>query len=293
MVPTVISLRSAWFQMLTFEAPREFSSKRELFEKVSSGSRVSFSQLKQGEQVPLALQAIVDRATSKDPSDRYPSVEEFSDDLRRYIHGEEVTARPDNFIRSLWRRVQRHPIAVMSGLLIALTMAGAISTISLYRGLEAERIASRRGQTLAGLVANVSKRVSEFDTLLFQVEGLLEGVATSSREQLEHAPAKPYQIYQPDDLKGENPPEDLANIERYQQRVSFNDFVVVLAPDVELDSVQRQLFQLGGLRYDLRNALLRSARSDASDIEKAEADAILREGTPIIWSYVGLENGAI
>ena len=281
------------FQMLTFKAPRVIKNKTELFQKVISGARRSFSDVKHSEPVPLALQAIVNRATAKDPIDRYPSVEEFSDDLRRYIHGEEVRARPDNFIRSLWRRVQRHPIAAMSALLIALSTAGVISTVSLYRGLEAERIASSRSQTLAGLVANVSRRVSEFDTLLFKVEGLLEGVATSSREQLEHAPAEPYQIYQPEDLKGENPPEDLANIQRYQQRVSFDNFVVVLASDVELDSVQSQLFQLGGLRYALRNALLRSARIDASELEKDEADTILREGTPIIWSYVGLENGAI
>ena len=287
------SLGMVLFEMLTFAAPRKINTKSELLEKVTSGSRVSFSDVKQSESVPLALQAIVNRATAKDPVDRYPSVEDFSDDLRRYIHGEEVSVRPDNFIRSLWRRVQRHPIAAMSALLIALSMAGAVSTISLYRGLEAERIASSRSQTLAGLVANVSQRVSEFDTLLFKVEGLLEGVATSSREQLEHAPAEPYPIYQPEDLKGENPPEDLAYIQRYQQRVSFDNFVVVLAPEVELDSVQSQLFQLNGMRYGLRNALLRSARIDASELKKDESDSILGAGTPIIWSYVGLENGAI
>ena len=281
------------FEMLTYQAPREINGMEELLDKVPSGARVAFSDVKQCEPVALALQAIVNRATAKDPVDRYPSVEEFSDDLRRFIHGEEVSARPDNFIRSLWRRVQRHPIAVMSALLIALSTAGAVSTVSLYRGLEAERIAASRGQTLAGLVANVSQRVSEFDTLLFQVEGLLEGVATSSREQLEHAAVEPYQIYQPDDLKGENPPEDLTNIGRYQQRVSFDNFVVVLATGVELDSVESQLFQLGGLRYVLRDALLRSEGVYASEIEKDEADAILRAGTPLIWSYVGLENGAI
>ena len=281
------------FQMLTFTSPRKIKSKAELLEKVPAGSRVQFADVNQGEPVPLALQAIVDRATAKDPADRYPSVQEFSDDLRRYVHGEEVHARPDNLVRSLWRRVQRHPIAVMSALLIALSTAAIISTVSLYRGLEAERIASRRGQTLAGLVANVNQRVNEFDTLLFQVEGLLEGVATSSREQLEHASSEPYKIYQPSDLKGENPPEDLANIERYQQRVSFDDFVVVLATGVELDAVQSELFQLGGLKYVLRDALLRSARMDAGELRKSEADAILKAGTPIIWSYVGLENGAI
>ncbi len=281
------------FEMLTYSAPRKIKSRSELFEKVNSGARDSFSDATQGERVPLALQAIVNRATSKDPLDRYPSVEEFSDDLRRYVHGEEVQARPDNLVRSLWRRVQRHPVAAMTALLIALSTAAAITTFSLYRGLEAERISSIRGQTLAGLVATVNQKVNDFDTLLFQVEGLLEGVATSSREQLEHARSAPFKIYQPHDLKANNAPPDLANIERYQQRVSFDDFVVVLATGVEMDDVQDSLFKLGGLKYVLRNALLRSERIDASELKKSEADKILVEGTPVHWAYVGLENGAI
>ncbi len=287
------SLGMVLFEMLTFKAPREIENMSELLDKVPSGARNSFPKAKQSELVPLALQAVVNRATSKDPLDRYPSVQEFADDLRRYVHGEEVHARPDNLVRSLWRRVQRHPVTVMSTLLIIISMAAVISTVSLYRGLEAERVSSSRGQTLADLVSKVNQRVHEFDSLLFRVEGLLEGISTSSREQLEHAQAKPSQIYQPEDLKGTNPPEDLVEVQRYQQRASFDNCVVVLAPDVELSDVQNQVFQLGGLKYVLRDAALRSARIDASKLENNEADAILREGTPIHWAYVGLENGVM
>ena len=287
------SLGMVLFEMLTFTVPREINGVDEAKEKIPNAVRKPFPGANQGESVPLALQAIVNRATSKDISNRYPSVQEFSDDLRRYVHGEEVHARPDNLVRSLWRRVQRHPVAVMSALLIALSTAAAISMVSLYRGLEAERIASSRGQTLAGLVANVSQRVNEFDTLLFQVERLLEGIATSSREQLEHAPSEPYQIYQVDGPNETNPPRDLANIHRYQQRVSFDNFVAVLSPEVKMKTVESELFQLGGLKYVFRNAMLRSARINSSELERDEADAILREGTPIIWAYVGLENGVM
>ncbi len=287
------SLGMVLFEMLTFTTPRQINSASELLEKVRSGARNSFSDADQGELVHPSLQAIVNRATSQDPMDRYPSVEEFADDLRRYVHGEEVHARPDNLVRSLWRRVQRHPIAVMTALLMTLATAGVVSTVSLYRGLEAERMASVRGQTLAGLVANVNKRVLEFDTLLFQVESLLEGVATSSSEKLDHAPPEPYLIYQPNDQDGINPPADLARIHRYQQRVSFDNFIVVLSPDVEMDAVETQLFQLSGMKHVFRNALLRSERMDSSELEKAETDAILFDGTPVHWAYIGLENGAM
>ena len=287
------SLGMVLFEMLTFTAPREIDGVDEAKEKIPNAVRKPFPDAKQGESVPLALQAIVNRATSKDPSDRYPSVEEFSDDLRRFVHGEEVRARPDNLVRSWWRRVQRHPLAVMSALLISFAMAAGISTISLYRGLEAERLASDRGQILAGLVAKVSQRANEFDTLLFKVEALLEGVAATSREHFEHAPSEPYLIYQPDQNNGINPPKDLATIVRYQQRVSFDQFVAVLSPDVELEAIESELFQLGGLKYAFRDAMLRSARMDAGELEEDEADAILKEGTPVHWAYVGLESGVM
>ena len=177
------------FEMLTFIPPREINSKTELRDKVKSGARLSFSEVKKSQPVPVALQAIVNRATSKDPADRYPGVQELSDDLRRYVHGEEVQARPDNLVRAVWRRVQRYPVAVMSALLIALSMAAAISVFSLYRGLEAERVASLRGKTLSNLVATVNRRVIEFDTLLFQIERLVEGIATSCRCLLYTSPS--------------------------------------------------------------------------------------------------------
>ena len=281
------------FEMLTFTPARDLSSKDDLCDKVSSADRLSFADAKNSPPVSVALQAIVNRATSKDPADRYPGVEDFSDDLRRYVRGEEVQAWPDNLIRASWRRVQRHPVAAMSALLIALSMAAAISMFSLYRGLEAERVASLRGKTLSNLVATVNQRVNEFDTLLFQMERLVEGIATSCREQLEHAQPEAYQIYLPADLKGDNPPADLAELHRYQQQVSFDHFVVVLEPGVELDSIQSELFQLSGQRYVLRDAMLRSARIDANELTKEEADKILREGTPAHWSYLCLENGVM
>ena len=281
------------FEMLTFNHPRDLNSKIDFSEQVRLGDRVSFSDAKNSPSVPAALQAIVNRATSRDPANRYPGVEEFSDDLRRFVRGEEVQAMPDNLIRAAWRRVQRHPIATMSALLIALSLAAAISVFSLYRGLEAERVASLRGKTLSNLVATVNERVNEFDTLLFQIESLVEGIATSCREQLEHAQPQPYQIYLPADLKGDNPPADLIELHRYQQHVSFDHFVVVLEPEVELDTVQSELFQLNGQLYVLRDAMLRSARIDAIELKKEEADKILREGTPAHWSYVTLENGTM
>ena len=62
------------FEMLTFTPPRDLSDETDVRDKVHSGDRLSFSDAKNSSPVSVALQAIVNRATSKDPADRYPSV---------------------------------------------------------------------------------------------------------------------------------------------------------------------------------------------------------------------------
>ena len=56
------------FEMLTFNHPRDLNSKIDFSEQVRLGDRVSFSDAKNSPSVPAALQAIVNRATSKDLS---------------------------------------------------------------------------------------------------------------------------------------------------------------------------------------------------------------------------------
>ena len=60
------------FEMLTFTPPRKLSSKDDFRDEVRSGDRLSFSDAKNSPPVPVALQAIVNRAASKAPADRYP-----------------------------------------------------------------------------------------------------------------------------------------------------------------------------------------------------------------------------
>lgn len=75
------------------------------------------------------LDAIVLMALRKDPDRRYVSVEQFSTDIRRYLDGLPVKARPD----SLWYRggkfVRRNTAAVTAAvLLVVALLGGAITT---------------------------------------------------------------------------------------------------------------------------------------------------------------------
>lgn len=68
-------------------------------------------------QYDRRLRAIVERATAPRPSQRYPSVAELADDVRRYLDGRPVAARPFSSRETLRLHIQRRPLRYGAGLL--------------------------------------------------------------------------------------------------------------------------------------------------------------------------------
>ena len=64
--------------------------------------------------MPKQLMAIVDKATCLDPEDRYATVEELADDIRRYIRGVAIKAKRDSILQKVLRWMNRHRLAVLN-----------------------------------------------------------------------------------------------------------------------------------------------------------------------------------
>jgi hypothetical protein len=62
-------------------------------------------------ELPGSLAAVLHKCVSPKPADRYSSAEAFAEDLRRYLRGDAVEARPPGTAQRLGRFVGRHPIA--------------------------------------------------------------------------------------------------------------------------------------------------------------------------------------
>jgi eukaryotic-like serine/threonine-protein kinase len=85
------------------------------------------------------LDAIVMKALRKEPGRRYPSAATMEDDLRRYLDGRPVLARPDSTRYRFRKFVGRHRTGVAVGMAIAaLLVAGAVRERALRARAEAE-----------------------------------------------------------------------------------------------------------------------------------------------------------
>ena len=102
---------------------------------VAAARGTSISRLQR--QLRGDLEIIVAKALRKAPGERYPTVDAFDEDLRRWTAGEAIAARPPSLGYRTARFVARHRAAVAGGALTLLAIvAGLVGTLTQARRAE-------------------------------------------------------------------------------------------------------------------------------------------------------------
>jgi eukaryotic-like serine/threonine-protein kinase len=119
------------------------------------------------------LDTIVLKTLRKEPSRRYASAQELSDDLGRYLEGRPVLARADTLTYRATKFVRRHQTAaVAAGLIVLSLLGGIVATAAQARLAEANR-------------AKAEQRFSEVRTLarsfLFEIHDALRDLEGSQK----------------------------------------------------------------------------------------------------------------
>ncbi len=113
------------------------------------------------------LDAICLTALRRKPESRYASAHDLAADLRRYLGGETIQARPPSALYRAQRFVGRHRVAVAAAALVMVTV-GVGTASTLWQAQETRAEAARSQATasfLASLFQDVDPTVSATDTL--------------------------------------------------------------------------------------------------------------------------------
>lgn len=81
------------------------------------------------------------KALAREPERRYGSIAAFADDLRRYLEGRPVRARPDSRLYRARKFVARHRLAVVAAAFVVAALVAGLS-LALWQARRAERAAA-------------------------------------------------------------------------------------------------------------------------------------------------------
>ncbi|MDY0744204.1 protein kinase [Paucibacter sp. R3-3] len=137
--------------------------------RLKRGSAAELEEVIAAAEVPLAsstgsdpalrrqlrgdLDAILNHALKKSPADRYPTMEAFAQDLRRWLDGQPVEARPDGLAYRAAKFVRRHRLPVAAGSVAVLALVVGAS-LALWQARQAQAEAAT-AQAVQGFLEGV------------------------------------------------------------------------------------------------------------------------------------------
>ncbi|MEM8670077.1 MAG: bifunctional serine/threonine-protein kinase/formylglycine-generating enzyme family protein [Planctomycetota bacterium] len=172
----VYSLGAILYCLITgrppFQAARAIDTVVQVLEQEPVAPRV------QNPSIPKDLNTICLKCLEKDSAKRYDSAESLAEDLRRWISGEPIHARPITQAEKVWKWCRRNPrVAGLSTLAIGLFVFMTIGGIYLYRATDANRLVDALLKAETSEVPGILMDLSSYPVL--RQDDLLSGLTDS------------------------------------------------------------------------------------------------------------------
>jgi eukaryotic-like serine/threonine-protein kinase len=133
------------------------------------------------------LDTIILKALSKEPEFRYSSVEAFKQDLIRYLDGQPVLAKSDNFSYRFKKYLQRHSVAIGFGASVSTLLAIGLVAMT-WQARQAKQDASRAEAMQGFVVALFENSGGSTYSEDLNVRQLLESGAQRADNELSNQP---------------------------------------------------------------------------------------------------------
>lgn len=282
----IVALRSA------FQAETQI----DLLKQILKAEKRPLSPYRKAYRIPLELVAIIEKATARQVHDRYANTQAMADDVRRFLRGEAVLARPDTPRQALLRWMGKHRqltfVAIGVLCLCGVLMMGG----SLYRRQQAMLASQRHERQLQALMHDLTAHAQHLDQRAKAIERVVLSLTAVVVDALtQPGDVRPFPVYLSEAYRTLPAwPTDLQKVVHYQEPVSLQQLVFKPAGRLPAEALQTEMRQLAPLRDVFREQFFRSIEpvgllpAPATQIHR-----IAQGHSPLSWLNVSLEKGLI
>ncbi len=153
----VYSLGVVLFELLTGERPFR-GDLRMLLRQVAEDEAPAARKL--NSRISRDLETVCAKCLEKSPARRYASAAALGDDLRHFLAGEPIHARPVGRVERLWRWCKRQPVVASLTVAVALTLLGGIG-VSSYFAIDAHCASKGRAKNEGTAIENAKQTQKE------------------------------------------------------------------------------------------------------------------------------------
>ena len=246
--------------------------------------------------IPQELAAIIEKATARKAEDRYEDVQAFAQDIRRFLRGEAVLARPDNLVQVMVRWMGHHRQATLAGMTVIFLSCFGLIALSLYQRQQAMNAARRHEHQLQSVIHDLVSHAQGLDRRIKAIERGLMGLNAVVVDALNQPPLpNPPPTYLSSDYRLSPPqPRDLGNIAHYREPVSLEEIVFKPAGSKDPRLLAEEIQKLAPTRDLFREIFFRSIQPTGPiPTPQEQIDAIASGDSPLSWLNVSLEKGMI
>jgi len=154
----VYSLGATLYEMLTWRPPFTGKDYRDTLNRIISVDPVEPRKL--NPHVPRDLEIIVLKCMRKEPADRYGTAEALGQDLRRFVRGDPIEARPQSAVEKTLRRLKRHLRTVgVAALILVLSVVTVLLVHQYSVNVDQERV-RREEERFAAFEKRIARAAS-------------------------------------------------------------------------------------------------------------------------------------
>ncbi len=307
------ALGAILYELVTLRRAVSGKTLYETLQKVVTGHVEPFVHLDENTPIVPELRAIIQKATAAQREGRYPGVLDLADDVRRFMRGDSVSVLAETRVQRAFRWVNRHREVTLAAVSLVLLLGTSAITGATIWSLNSQRAAAEtrraaaeerrqalersqlREQKLGHFLTGVNEGRTRLDDHFYAVESLLSSLSASAAQAITRGKPGTDRIYTDEDFstEGREPP-DFAMSDHYHRKISLDWPVVKLAPGVKPKKLGKLLKQIAPLRSEFKDLFLRSSRlpEPPTDPDKI-AQLLGKDGVPIIWAFIGLQQGVM
>lgn len=177
----VYSLGATLYELLTLRPPFDAGQRPELLRQIAEVTPPPLWQIDRA--IPRELDTIVGKAMSREADERYASAGELAEDLRCFLAGRPIHARPPTFTNRIGKWVRRHPGLMLASLVASLlvTLTLGVSTALVWQAKQEAQQAQIRAEKQEALATRKRKEAQAVTNFL------VHDVLGSARGDLELA----------------------------------------------------------------------------------------------------------